>query len=78
MDGGIVGYLHLELKFTGTVFGDRCAEDATAVAHHEVHLLGGNLFGGDDEVAFVLAVLIVDDDKEFTTAEVFEGFLDGV
>ena len=78
MDGGIVGDLHLELEFTGTVFGDRCAEDATAVAHHEVHLLGGNLFSGDDEVAFVLAVLIVDDDKEFTTAEVFEGFLDGV
>ena len=75
MDGGVVGYLHLEFELTCTVFGDRCAEDTTPIAHHEVHLLRGDLFGCDDEVTFVLAVFIVDDNEKFATAEVLEGFL---
>ena len=40
---------------------------------HEVHLLGSDLLGGDDEIAFVLTVFVVDDDDEFSFAEVLHG-----
>ena len=78
MDGGIIGHLHLELEFACTVFGDRCAEDSTPIAHHKVHLLWGDFFCCDDEVTFVLAVFIVDDNEKFATAEVLKGFLNRI
>jgi hypothetical protein len=36
------------------------------VADHEGHLLLGDALGGDDEVGFVLAGGVVEDDEEFT------------
>ena len=45
---------------------------------HEVHLLGCDQFGSDDQVAFVLTVLIIDDNDEFASLEVFNGLLYGV
>ena len=38
----------------------------------EVHLLGCDLLGGNDEVSLVLAVLVIDDNHEFTLLEVFQ------
>ena len=43
---------------------ERQADDAARVADHERHLLRRHLLGRDDEVAFVLAILVVDDDDE--------------
>lgn len=37
------------------------------VAYHEAHLLRRDILGGDDEVAFILAVLGVKDDDEFAS-----------
>ena len=45
---------------------------------HEVHLLGGDQLGCDDQVAFVLTILIVDDNHEIASLEVFNGLLYGV
>ena len=42
--------------------GHRQADEAAAVAGHEVDRLGRHLLGRDREVALVLAVLVVDDD----------------
>ena len=47
----------------------RQAHDPAAVGDHEVHRLGGRLLGGDDEVAFVLAVGVVDDDDDLAVAD---------
>jgi hypothetical protein len=45
--------------------GQRCADVARAVADHEGGLLGCERLGGDDQVAFVLAVGRVKDNYEF-------------
>src|SRR5690606_9750747 len=47
-------------------------------ARHEVDEVGRDDLGRRDEVALVLAVLVVDDDDELAVADVVEGVLDGV
>ena len=37
------------------------------MAHHEAHLGGCDVFGGDDEVGFVFAGGVVEDDEEFAS-----------
>ncbi len=54
------------------------ADQAAALAHHEGDDLGGHLLGGDDEVALVLAVLVVDDHDGAARGDVGDGLLDGV
>ena len=53
--------------------GDRCAEHPTAFTEHEVHLVWCDEFGSADEVALVFTILIVNDDNEFSLAEIFDG-----
>jgi hypothetical protein len=48
-----------------------------AVLGHEVDGIGGDLFGGHGEVAFVFAVLVVDEDDHAALADLFDGFFDG-
>jgi hypothetical protein len=43
---------------------DGGADQARGVADHEGHFLGADVLGGDDEVAFVLAGGVVQDDDE--------------
>ncbi len=54
----------------------RHADEAAAVARHEVDGLGRDLLGGHDEVAFVLAVLVVDHDEHAACANLGDGLLD--
>ena len=44
---------------------------------HEVHGVRGDELGGDAQVAFVLAVLVVDDDDEMSRADLVDRLLDG-
>ena len=46
-------------------------------ADHEVDDLGRHLLGRADEVAFVFAVLGVDDDDHSAAADGVDGFVDG-
>ena len=55
------------------LFGDRRAEHAAAVLEHEIDMLGCDFLGGNDKVALVLSVFVVDDDDEFSGLEVFNG-----
>ena len=59
---GILGGLAREVQFMATFDRQRAAEHATALVEHEVHLFGRNLLGGDDKIALVLAVLVIDHD----------------
>ncbi len=54
------------------------ADQAAALAHHEGDDLGGGLLGRDDEVALVLAVLVVDDHDGPAVRDVADRLLDGV
>ena len=56
--------------------GDRRAEVARGVVEEERHLLGGGELGRHDEVALVLAVLVVDHDEDLAAGERRDGVLD--
>lgn len=57
----------------GAGVGDGRADVAGRVAHHPGHLLGGDGFGGDDEVGFVFARGVVEHDEEFASTCDFGG-----
>ena len=54
------------------------ADVAGAVAHHEGHELWGGKLGGEDEVAFILAVFIVNDHNGLARGDVCDGAFDRV
>ena len=56
--------------------GHRDADQAAAVLGHEVDAVGGDELGRDDEVAFVLAALVVDDDDKTAGAKLLDCFFD--
>ena len=56
---------------------DGQADEARAVVGHETDVVWGDELGGDDEVALVLAVLIVDHDHELALLDVGNGLGDG-
>ena len=65
-----------QLEGVAPLLGQGEADQPAPLARHEVDRLRRDLFGGDDEIAFVLAVLVVDDDDELARAKVRDGFLD--
>ena len=67
-----------QAQLAATLGRQREADQAAAVARHEVHVLGSHLRGGHDEVALVLAALVVEDDDHATGGEVGEDVLDAV
>ena len=48
---------------------ERQADQAAAEARHEVDRLGRDVFGGEHQVAFVLAVFLVDEDHHAAGAQ---------
>ena len=72
---GVVLLHHVQLELRAALFRQRGAQHAAALLEHEVHDLGRDLFGGDDEVAFVLAVLVIDDDDDLSVPEVLDDLL---
>ena len=76
-EGGLVllavgGGHHREAELFDVAGGHGEADEAAGVAHHEGQGLGGGELGGDDEVALVFAVLVVDEDEHAAGA----GFAD--
>ncbi len=71
--------LHHErnLQFVQTLSRHRQTNKPATVPGHEVDGLGGHLFRGHGQVAFVLPVLVVDDDHHAPAANVFQSLLDG-
>lgn len=69
---GVVIDLRSKVEFLATFHCDGGTQYTTGVLQHEIDIVGGNLFSGDNKVAFVLAILVVDYDYELAVAEVFE------
>ena len=71
---GVVLHLVCQFELVGAADGDGCAEHASGVFQHEVHLLGCYLLCCNDQVAFVLAVFVIDHDDKLAFSEVVHGF----
>ena len=67
-----------QVEPVGVGLGHRHADVAGGVADHERHELGRRELGGEDQVALVLAVLVVDDDDRPAALDGGDGGLDGV
>jgi hypothetical protein len=59
---GVFGGLWGEVEFETSIAGESEAEEPASVCEHEVDDVGGDGLGGTDEVAFVFAILVVDED----------------
>lgn len=64
----VVGHHLREVEVEGALGQEGRADQAGGVADHEGHLFGGDGLGGDDEVGFVFAGGVVEDDYEFVGA----------
>ena len=59
------------------LFGHRQADQPAAVRGHEIDRLRRDALRGDGQIAFVLAVLVVDDDDHLAVADGLDRVLDG-
>lgn len=59
------------------LLGEGEADEAAPVGGHEVDRLRGRHLGGDDEIALVLAVFIIDEDIHAAIARLVDDLLDG-
>ncbi len=71
--GGVVLRHGEEAQVVGALLSECEADEAAAVAGHEVDGLGGDVLGGEGEVAFVFAVLVVDDNDHAAGADIGNG-----
>ena len=72
----VVGH-RAQAEVIGALLGEAEAHEAARVRRHEVDRLGRRELRGDDQVALVLAVGVVDDDHEAPFADVLDRLLDG-
>src|SRR5690606_37672084 len=56
--------------------GQRCTDEAGRVPHHEGDELRGRHLGGEDEVALVLPVLVIDDDDRTSGRDLLDRLFD--
>ena len=69
---------HVQFQLLAARLRKRCAEHAAAVGEHEIDDLGGDFLGGDDEIALVFAVFVVDDDHDPALAEILDSLFDRI
>ena len=68
----------IELQPAGMLAAERRADDAGGVADDEGHLLRRAVRGGDEQVALVLAVVVVGDDHDLAPGEGLDRRFDAV
>ena len=71
--GGVLLRHGEEAQVVGALLGEGEADEAAAIAGHEVDGFGSDVLGGEGEVAFVLAIFVVDDDDHAAGANFVEG-----
>ena len=64
----------LEAELLGAVVGDRRADEAARVHHHEIDGFRGDFLGGQNEIALVFAARIVGDNDHLALANVRDDF----
>jgi hypothetical protein len=66
----------VDAELAAALFGEREADQAAGVLGHEVDGFGRDVLGGDDDVAFVFAVFLVNQHDHFAGLDVGDDFLD--
>jgi hypothetical protein len=62
MDRAVLSHHRRKVEALGVFRGDRHADEPTAMRGEEIDLLGRDEIGGENEIAFVFAILFVDED----------------
>ena len=75
--GSVALYLVFEVKLSATLLSDGCTQHATSLLEHVVDLFGRDELRSGDEVTFVFAVFIIDNDEKFPGFEVFQSLFYG-
>jgi hypothetical protein len=81
-EGGLVARLVLDghqfqAQFIGAFGGHRQTDQPATIFGHEVNGLGTSLFGGDDEIALILPVFVIDQDEHAPITGVLNHILNG-
>ncbi len=71
----VVCHLH-QTELAGACFGDRQADETACVRHHEIDRLRRHVVGGQDDIAFVFAIFIVNQNDHAPGADFNDDFLD--
>ena len=67
---------HVEVQSVADFAFHRQAEDAATVADHEIDGFRRGELGSDDEIAFVLAILIIDEHDDASRPQLRQRFVD--
>ena len=70
---GVVADHHRQLKAADVLIGQAEADNAAAFADEQGHLFGGQVFGGENEIAFVFPVFIIDQKNAMPATEGGQG-----
>jgi hypothetical protein len=73
----VAGRHHRQFEAIADLLGQGQADEAAGVADHEIDRLGRHVFGGKYEVAFILAVFLVDQNDHAPGAQFVNDFLGG-
>src|SRR5690606_25162372 len=76
--GAVVEHHQRQVELLAALLGQGQADQAAGVSGHEVDVFRAYLLGGNDEVAFVLAIPVIHQDDHFALANVFDDFFDAV
>ncbi len=81
-EGGLVARAvmrahQVEAELRDAVLRQRKADEAAAVHRHEIDRVGRRHLGGNDEIAFILAILVVDQDEHAPVARFVDDLLGG-
>jgi hypothetical protein len=71
----VVARHQVEPELVDALLGHREADQPAAELRHEVDRVGRRHLRGDDEVAFILAILVVDEDEHAAVARLVDQFL---
>jgi hypothetical protein len=66
------------VQFDRLFLQNRCAQNATGVPNHERHSFRRRLAGGHDQVAFILAVVVVHHHDHFALTDGGKSLFDGI
>ena len=65
----------MQMQLIAPLFGQRHADQAATVNRHKVNYFSCYLLRGADKIAFVLPILVVNDDDHFAVANILDGVL---
>jgi hypothetical protein len=68
--GGVFNRLLREMEFFDALGSQGETDQPTGMFGHEVDGLGRHVLGSNDEIAFILAIFVIDEDDEFPLFDV--------